>query len=250
VTDQRLPIAEIWVYLSGSPLLALFLTLAAYQVGLSLYQRSGNHPAANPVAIAVLLVSLSITALEMPYQKYFEGAQFVHFLLGTATVALAVPIFRGLKAMPNPRTRLLPLAIALLSGCLVSIISAFGIARLTGVDPDLARGLLAKSVTAPIAMGIAERVSASPTLTAVFAVLTGVIGAILAKFVLDRCGSKAWWQRGFAIGVAAHGIGTSRAFSVSKEAGAYSSLAMGLHGILGAVLIPVVAELMAWAGIQ
>lgn len=240
---QRLPIAEIWVYLSGSPLLALILTLAGYQLGLLVYERSGRHPLANPVAIAVLCVAIAISVLDMPYARYFEGAQFVHFLLGTATVSLAVPIYRGLRAVPDLRRRVLPMAAALLGGSLTSILSAVAVARLTGVDTALTQGLYAKSVTAPIAMGVAERIGASPTLTAVFAVSTGVLGAVLARFVLDRCGSRAWWQRGFAIGVAAHGIGTSRAFSVSQEAGAYASLAMGLHGVLGALVIP---WLMPW----
>jgi len=230
-------IQEIWVYLSGSPLLALVLTLAAYQAGVWVYERANRHPLANPVAIAVLLVAGAITAIDMPYPKYFEGAQFVHFLLGTATVALAVPIH---KAMRGVRERLLPLLLALLAGGATSIASAVGIARLLGADPAIVGGLYAKSVTAPIAMGVAERIHASPTLTAVFAITTGVLGAVLARFVLDAVGSKAWWQRGFALGVAAHGIGTSRAFSVNAEAGTYSSLAMGLHGILGAVLIPLI----------
>lgn len=238
MNSQRLPIAEIWVYLSGSPLLALILTLASYQLGLVIYERSGRHPLANPVAIAVLVVAVSIQILDMPYAKYFEGAQFVHFLLGTATVSLAVPIYRGLKAMPSIGARVLPLLAALLCGGLTSILSAVTVARFAGVDPALIGGFYAKSVTAPIAMGVAERVGASPTLTAVFAVLTGVLGAVLARFVLDRCASEAWWHRGFAIGVASHGIGASRAFSVSQDAGAYASLAMGLHGILGALLIP------------
>lgn len=241
MTGQRLPIAEIWVYLSGSPLLALILTLSAYQVGVSIYERSGRHPLANPVAIAVLLVAVAIQWLGMPYAKYFEGAQFVHFLLGTATVSLAVPIYRGLAAMPMLRARVVPMLLALLAGGVVSIVSAVGLARLLGVDPALVGGLYAKSVTAPIAMGVAERIGASPTLTAVYAVVTGVLGAVIARFVLDRTGSSSWWQRGFAIGVAAHGIGTSRAFSVSPQAGAYASLAMGLHGIIGALLIPLAA---------
>jgi putative effector of murein hydrolase len=230
-------IHEIWVYLSGSPLLALILTLAAYQVGLVAYERAGRHPLANPVAIAVLLVAFAITAIDMPYEKYFEGAQFVHFLLGTATVALAVPIHRGMQGLKG---RVIPLLAALLAGGATSIASAVGIAKLLGADAAIVGGLYAKSVTAPIAMGVAERMQVSPTLTAVFAVTTGILGAVLARFVLDAVGSRAWWQRGFAIGVAAHGIGTSRAFSVNQEAGSYSSLAMGLHGILGAVLIPLV----------
>lgn len=230
------PIAEIWVYLSGSPLLALILTLTAYQIGVLVYERLRRNPLANPVAIAVLIVAVAITLIDMPYAKYFEGAQFVHFLLGTATVSLAVPIYKGFSALSG---RMLPLLLALLGGGVTSILSAVGLARLLGADAAIVGGLYAKSVTAPIAMGVAERIGASPTLTAVFAVSTGILGAVLGRFVLDFVGARAWWQRGFAIGVAAHGIGTSRAFSVHPEAGAYSSLAMGLHGILGALLIPV-----------
>jgi putative effector of murein hydrolase len=228
-------IHEIWVYLSGSPLLALFLTLAAYHVGVMIYERAGRNPVANPVAIAVVLVAVAITLVDMPYAKYFEGAQFVHFLLGTATVALAVPIYRGLEGLGS---RIAPLLVALLMGGATSIVSAVGIAWLLGADDTIIGGLYAKSVTAPIGMGIAERLQVSPTLTAVFAVITGVLGAILGRFVLDAVGSKAWWQRGFALGIAAHGIGTSRAFSVNKEAGTYASLGMGLNGVLGAILIP------------
>lgn len=229
------PIHEIWVYLSGSPLLALMLTLAAWQLGTSLYERSGRHPLVNPVAIAVTAVAMAILAIDMPYTTYFQGAQFVHFLLGTATVSLAVPIHRGLAQL---RGRVLPLAAALLGGGAASIGVAISMARLFGVDAPLQQGLWAKSVTAPIAMGVAERIGASPTLTAVYAVVTGVLGAGLGRFVLDAVGCRAWWQRGAAIGIAAHGIGTSRAFTVHPDAGAWASLAMGLHGVIGAALIP------------
>ena len=236
MTDRSLPdIHEIWVYLSGSPLLALILTLASYQAGVWIYERSGRNPLANPVAIAVVLVATAITLVDMPYAKYFEGAQFVHFLLGTATVALAVPIHRGLDEL---RGRLVPLLAALVAGGATSIASAVLIARALGADDTIVRAFYAKSVTAPIAMGVSERIHASPTLTAVFAITTGILGAVLARFVLDLVGSRAWWQRGFALGVAAHGIGTARAFSVNEEAGRFAGLAMGLHGILGAVLLP------------
>jgi putative effector of murein hydrolase len=203
---QLPPISDIWVYLSGSPLLALVLTLSAYLLGLTLYERSQRNPLANPVLIAVVLVTLAITALDMPYAKYFEGAQFVHFLLGTATVSLAIPIYKGFASLKG---RMSVLLLSLVAGGVTSI-----------------------------AMGIAERVQASPTLTAIFAVSTGILGAVLGRYVLDVLHVTQWWQRGFALGVAAHGIGTSRAFSVHAEAGAYASLGMGLHGIVGAVVIP------------
>ena len=240
--SQSLPIAEIWVYLAGSPLFALLLTLAAYEAGVTIYERANRHPFANPVAIAIVIVALTISLIEMPYATYFVGAQFIHFLLGTATVALAVPIYQCWSAL---RGRVLPLLTSLLCGGAVSIVSAVGIARLLGADSTIQKAMIAKSVTAPIAMGVAERISASPTLTAVFAVSTGILGAIIARYVLDGLRMTAWWQRGFAIGVAAHGLGTSRALSINAEAGAFSGLAMGMHGVAGAVLIPLVA---GWIG--
>ncbi len=241
MSPHRLPITEIWVYLSGSPLFALVITLLAYQTGLYLYQRFNRNPLANPVGIAIVIVSLAIHAVDMPYAEYFKGAQFVHFLLGTATVSLAVPIYRGIHQIGS---RALPLFSALIAGGLTSMISAVGIAKLLGADATIVKSMYAKSITAPIAMGVSETIGASPTLTAVFAVVTGISGAIMARYILDFFKLEAWWQRGFVIGIGAHGIGTSRAFSVHPEAGAYSSLAMGLHGVLGAVAIPLVAPLI------
>jgi putative effector of murein hydrolase len=226
---------EIWVYLTGTPLLSLILTLIAYQVGLMIYERFNKNPFANPVAIAIAIVIGTITLLQMPYATYFEGAQFIHFLLGTATVALAVPIYKGWHLLKG---RGFLLGLSLIAGGAVSIFSAVSGAALVGIPKDLLLPFYAKSVTAPIAMGVAETIGASPTLTAVYAVSTGIIGAILARYILDFLKITEWWQRGFAIGVAAHGIGTSRAFSVNAEAGAFASIGMGLHGIVGAVMIP------------
>lgn len=232
-------IAEIWVYLSATPLFALLLTLGSYAFGLFVYDRTHRNPLANPVLIAVLLIGSTLTLTDMPYPTYFEGAQFVHFLLGTATVALAIPIYKGWASVKG---RVGLLLLALLVGGATSIIVAVGVLVWFEVDPTIIRAMFAKSVTAPIAMGVAEQIDASPTLTAVFAVTTGILGAALGRFVLDAAGIKAWWQRGYAIGVAAHGIGTSRAFSVNQTAGVYASLGMGMHGIAGAILIPVVAS--------
>jgi putative effector of murein hydrolase len=226
---------EIWVYLTGTPLLSLILTLIAYQIGLMIYERCNKNPFANPVAIAIGIVIATTTLMQMPYATYFAGAQFIHFLLGTATVALAVPIYKGWHLLKG---RGAILTIALIGGGAVSILSAVGGAALLGVPEELMLPFYAKSVTAPIAMGVAETIGASPTLTAVYAVSTGIIGAILARYVLDFLKITQWWQRGFAIGVAAHGIGTSRAFSVNAEAGAFASIGMGLHGIVGAIMVP------------
>ncbi len=239
--SEKHSIVEIWVYLSGSPLFALFITLAAYQVGLTIYKRTTQNPLANPVAIAILIVATTIQLIGMPYSTYFEGAQFIHFLLGSATVSLAIPIYRGLSSLKG---RSLPIIASLCTGGIVSIVSAVEIAQFLGADNSITGAMYPKSVTAPIAMGIAERIGVSPTLTAIFAVSTGILGAILAPFVLNALGVKAWWQRGFAIGIGAHGIGTSRAFSIHPEAGTYASLAMGMNGVISAVAIPMIYHLL------
>ncbi|MGA1028167.1 MAG: LrgB family protein [Burkholderiaceae bacterium] len=231
---------EIWVYLSGLPLFSLVLTLLAYEIGLRLHLLSGRQPLVNPVAIAILIVLAVLVVAEMPYEVYFEGAQFIHFLLGTATVALAVPIAQG---WPLLKGRIPVLLLAMLAGGTVSIASASVLGLLLGLPDALLLPLVAKSVTAPIAMGIVDGTGISPTLTAIYAVLTGIHGAISVRYLLDAIGMQNWADRGFALGIAAHGIGTSRAFSVHPDAGAFASIAMGLHGIAGAILIP---PLLPW----
>ena len=232
-------LSEIWVYLSASPLLGLSMTLLAYQGAFWLYQRSGQNPLVNPVLIAVslLVVVLSLTATS--YETYFAGAQFVHFLLGPATVALAIPLYTQFKRV---RTMLLPVIAGLLAGSLTAAVSAVLVARWSGASLPTQLSLAPKSVTTPIAMGIAERIGGIPSLTAVLVILTGVLGAVGARNIFDamRVGDPA--IRGFAIGVASHGIGTARAFQVDEQSGAFAALAMGLNGALTALLVPLMAS--------
>ena len=234
-------LAEIWVYLSASPLFGLTLTLVAYIAADALYQKSGKHPLANPVLISVSVIVAVLALSGTPYKTYFEGAQFVHFLLGTATVALAVPLARLWGEL---RERALPLLLAVVLGGATSVVLAVGIAKLFGASEVFVATLATKSVTAPIAMGIAEQLGGSPTLAAVFTMCTGIVGAMVATPLLNAIGLKDWAARGFAAGVAAHGMGTARAWSLHPRAGAYASLAMGLHGILGALLLPLLARFL------
>ena len=168
---------EIWVYLSGSPLFSLILTLVAYQLGVMAHQRFGRSPLVNPVAIAVLLTAGVLLLIDMPYPQYFEGAQFIHFLLGTATVALAVPIAQGWHLLKG---RFAQLGLALLMGGLVSVVSSVGLASLLKIPTDLVTPMLAKSVTAPIAMGISESMGISPTLTLRTKIMLGTLGCVPA----------------------------------------------------------------------
>lgn len=230
----------IWVYLAASPLLGLALTLLAYLAALRIYQRSGNHPLANPVLIAVALLMLLLQLTGTPYPSYFDGAQFVHFLLGPATVALAIPLyaqFRKVKAM------LLPLLAALLAGSLTAIVSAMAIGKLLGASLASVLSLAPKSVTTPIAMGIAERIGGIPSLTAGLVIVTGIFGAVAYRGLFRLIQVRDPAAQGFAIGLAAHGIGTARAMQMDQQTGAFAALAMSLNGLLTALLIPL---LLPW----
>lgn len=239
-------INEIWVYLSASPLLGLTLTLLAYQAAVFVNKRCNGHPLANPVLLAVSALVLLLWATGTAYPTYFDGAQFVHFLLGPATVALAIPLyaqFNKLKRMAGP------LLVALLAGSLTAAISAVLIGSLLGASDATLFSLAPKSVTTPIAMGVAERLGGLPSLTAVLVILTGIIGAVGAQglFALVKCQDPA--VRGFALGVASHGIGTARAFQISETTGAFAALAMGLNGLLTAALLPwLIPPLIRWLG--
>lgn len=230
----------LWQALGESTVLPLVMTIVAYTLALALYERSARNPLINPVALSVILVIAGMQGLGMTYKHYFEGAKIIHFLLGTATVSLAIPIYECLHLLKG-RLRLILMAI--LAGGTVSVVSAVMVSTWLQIDPEITASLYAKSVTAPIAMGIAERLHASPSLTAVSTILTGILGAVFAKYVLNLVQVKAWWMRGIAIGVASHGIGVARAFSVNQEAGTFATIAMGLHGILCALLLPLLMQL-------
>lgn len=233
------PISEIWVYLSASPLLGLTITLLAYQGAFWIYQRSGCNPLANPVLIAVTVLVLFLTLTATSYETYFEGAKFVHFLLGPATVALAIPLYMQLHRV---RAMLLPVIVGLLVGSLTAAISAVLVGRLFGASLSTQLSLAPKSVTTPIAMGIAERIGGIPSLTAVLVIITGILGAVGARYVFDAMKLRDPAIRGFVIGVASHGIGTARAFQVNEQSGAFAALAMGLNGALTAILVPLLAS--------
>ena len=233
---------EIWVYLAASPLLALTLTLLAYLGGLWLYRRSGQNPLVNPVLIAVVAIVGLLFATGTDYRTYFDGAQFVHFLLGPATVALAIPLYRQVQQV---KKSLVAILVAVIGGSLTAAGSAVAIAWLLGASKQTILSMAPKSVTAPVAMGISEQIGGLPTLTAVVVILTGITGAMAATTVLRMLRIDDQRAGGLAIGVASHGIGTARAFQVGEVAGAFSGLAMGLNALATAILIPVLFRLFS-----
>lgn len=232
--------ADIWSYLARGPLLWLTLTLVAYSVADLIAEQAGRKPLANPVLIAVILLAAMLWATGTPYAVYFEGAQFVHFLLGPATVALAVPLYlQGARL----RRAILPVFAGLVCGSVVAITSALAIARALGVDAQTLASLAPKSTTAPVAIGIAQALGGSPTLAAVLVILTGITGALIVTPLMNALRITDWRARGLAVGTAAHGIGTARALQVNPTAGAFAGIGMGLNAILTALIAPAILKL-------
>ena len=193
---------------------------------------------------SVVVLAGGLLATGVDYPTYFAGAQFIHFLLGPAVVALAWPLWQRRAEL---RARFGRLLLAALLGGAAAGGSAVALGWAVGLPHDVVLSLAPKSVTAPVAMGISEKIGGIPALSAVFAVLTGMIGALSGKYLFDalRIGTDAagYAARGFALGTAAHGIGAARALHVDADAGAYAGLALGMQVVLAALLMPLVFRL-------
>lgn len=235
-------LADIWVYLAASPLLGLTATLLAYQLAYAIYARTRFNPLANPVAISVALLVGVLTLTGTSYRTYFDGAQFVHFLLGPATVALAIPLYQQVEKLKRNWFALLAGTVL---GSAAAIATAMLLSWLLGASHATVLSIAPKAVTTPIAMGISEKIGGLPSLTAVLVIATGILGATLARGILNLIKVEDHAVRGFALGVTSHGIGTARAFQVSEQMGAFAGLAMGLSGVLTALLLPFALKLLS-----
>lgn len=232
----------LWAFLVDSRLFWLTLTLLSYLLAAAVYQRSGGNPLLLPVLTAVVLIVLVLTATNTPYALYAERTSFLPFLIGPATVALAVPLYAQL-----PRLKRLwsPILVALMVGSSTAILSAILIARMLGASIQTQLSLAPKSATMPIAMEVTALSGGSPSLTTVAVAITGIAGAIMAGWLLTLLRLNDPRVEGFALGLSAHAIGTARAFQSSDTAGAFAALGMGLNGVVTAILVPLLLSVMA-----
>jgi len=225
----------MWVYLSTSPLLHLTFTITSFVFARLVNRKLGRPALLNPVLITVLVIVALLTWTNTSYEAYFEGAQFVHFLLGPATVALAIPLYRQITLVKRYP---FALTVSIVSGSLAAMISAVLIAKLGDVGEQTLISIAPKSATTPVAMGIAEQLGGLPSLTAVLVILTGIVGAAMGPWLLDKLQVTDSVAQGLAMGLASHGLGTGRAVFMSEVAAAFAGLAMGLNALVTAVLLP------------
>ncbi len=229
-------LSALWVYLSASPLLHLTVTVTVFVLARALYRKMGQRAWLNPVLITVLVIVGILMTTNTSYDAYFEGAQFIHFLLGPATVALAVPLYRQFHLVKRYPIALMA---SIITGSIMAILSAVLIAKLGNVSEQTLISIAPKSVTTPVAMGITEQLGGLPSFTAVLVILTGILGAAAGPWLLEKMRVNNPVAQGLAMGVAAHGIGTGRAVYMGEIVAAFAGLAMGLNALVTAVLLPV-----------
>ena len=232
---------DLWSHLSGGALFWLTLTLVVYTVADRLSLLARRNPFANPVLHSVWVIGLILVLSGTPYETYFDGAYFIHFLLGPATVALALPLYENRRIVLRS---LVPIVAALVVGSCATIGSVLVCGMVFDLPAMITVSALPKSATSGVAMGISQSVGGDASLTAIIVVATCIAGAVMATPLLNLLRIEDRRARGFAVGLAAHGVGTARAFQVHPLTGTFAGVAMSLNGLLTAVLVPLAVSLI------
>lgn len=233
-------IEHVWTPLAATPLLWLAVTIAAYVAGRLIQRAFRNSPFASPVLIAIALVAAVLLATGTSYQTYFAGAQFINFLLGPATIALAIPLARNIGYI---RKNLHSIGLGLLAGCVTSIVSGVAIVWAMGGSRLVALSMAPKAVTTPIAMAVSQQIGGVPALTAAFAILGGIVAAIVGQEMLRSLRVRDWRAQGLAAGVAGSGVAAAQVASRNELGAAFAALGIALNGLLTALLAPLLASL-------
>jgi len=226
-------------------MLAVGGTVLVFDLARRLHRRLG-WALLHPVLVGIVAVIAALEALGVRYEAYDRGGRWLSFWLGPAVVALGVPLFRQ---MDQVRRGARALGVSLLAGGAVGIVSSCGVAALLGASPEVVRSLAPRSVTTPIAIEIARRAGGIPSLSAVVVILSGVLGAAVGPALLRAAGVRSRTALGIALGAAAHGVGTARAVEEGEVEAAGAGIAIGLMGVVTAVLTPLVLALLAWLGV-
>lgn len=223
--------------LAHSEIFALTLVIGTYLAALALYRKT-HISLLHPLITSIFVIIVVLEALGIEYESFREGSHLIHFMLGPSVVALGYVLFEQMKYLKG---NVISILTSVFIGAIVGIVSVIVIGDLMGADQTLIATLQPKSVTTPIAMGIAEKAGGIPSLTAVIVVIVGIFGSIVGPFVMKVLGIESRIAKGLALGASSHGVGTSVAIQIGAIEGALSGLAIGLMGIMTAILVPVIS---------
>lgn len=224
-----------------TPVFGILLSVVCYEIGI-LIQRKTKNPILNPLLLAIIFVILVLTVFEIPKETYDLGGSYILFLLGPATVVMAVPLYRQINLLKKDW---LPILVGIFVGSATSVLSVIGLARLFGVNIEIAVSMLPKSVTTAIGMEVSKEIGGVVSLTVAVIVLTGILGAVMGPFILKILGIKDEVAQGVAMGTASHAVGTSKAMELGETQGAMSGLSIGIAGLATVLIIPLVIGLLS-----
>lgn len=230
-----------WEDMVGSPVFAIAITLAAYEVSRRAWERLGRPPLLNPVLVSIVVIGTVLWLTGVDYDTYADGSAVITLLLGPATVALAWPMHRELGLV---RQAALPVIAAVVLATGLAVVAAYLVTALAGGPEELAASMAPKTTTTPVALALAGEVGGVPALTAVLTVVTGVLGAALGPPLLDLARVRDPRVRGLAVGVSAHGIGTAGMVHEGRTTAAFAGLGMALATLSTSVWVPLVVPLL------
>lgn len=222
--------------LAHSEIFDLALVIGVYIFATLLYKKT-HLSFLHPLLTSIFVIIVILKTLDIPYESFQQGTHLINFLLGPSVVALGYVLYEQMKYLKGNVVSILT---AVTVGAIIGIVSVIAIGNLMGADQALIATLQPKSVTTPIAMGIAEKNGGIPSLTAVIVVAVGIFGSIVGPAVMKVLGIESRIAKGLALGASSHGLGTATAIQLGAVEGAISGLAIGLMGILTAILVPVI----------
>ena len=222
-------------YIQTTPLTWLILTISSFKLGIILYNKSNKNIFLQPIIVAYLIILTIVSFTNTPFKEYFKSVEIIHFFLGPATVALALPLYKNLEYI---KSLFFPIFITLFFGSIFTTSISVCILWFLDSNSLTILSMTTKSITAPIAIISSEQIGAIPSLAVGFVIITGIIGAVFGTTVFKIMRIKNDTSQGFALGLISHGIGTAKAVEISQRAAAFSALAMGLNGIFTAILLP------------
>lgn len=226
--------------LAHSEIFDLALVVGTYIAATILYKKT-HLSVLHPLLTSIFVIIVILEVLDIEYASFQQGSHLIHFMLGPSVVALGYVLFEQMKYLKGNVVSILT---SVFVGAIVGIISVIAIGKLMGADQSLIATLQPKSVTTPIAMGISEKNGGIPSLTAVIVVAVGIFGSIVGPAVMKVLGIESRIAKGLALGASSHGVGTAAAIQLGAVEGALSGLAIGLMGIMTAVLVPVISYII------
>ena len=220
--------------LTNNLLFGIILSLLAFEAGLYIYKKT-KIPLFNPLLIAIALVVGFLMIFDIDFDLYNAGAKFINMFLGPSTVILAVPLYKQIELLKKHAPSIL---IGILFGSLIGIFSVIGCSYVLGLNSQLIKSLLPKSVTTPIGIEISSQLEGIVPITVLAIIISGIIGAVIGPSLCKLFKLTDSVAIGVALGTAAHAVGTSKALEIGETEGAMSGLAIGIAGLMTVFIAP------------